>query len=415
MTEPGRIAYVTDLEGRWDKLATFAEGQADVWLARDGSLALAEGVTFVFGGDVCDRGAGSRRLVEVLLEAKRRYGDRVVLLAGNRDLNKLRLRRELDGFPPARTPSELRSGARAPLLRWILEHTMGARDAFEHRRAELASPRAVGATSPTDVERTSRVTDEAVAESFLDDIAPGGPMRAYLRACRLAYRAGPTLFVHGGITEESLFVAPHRAGRVAGVDAWLSELDGFLSEQLDRFERGEAPDALMAYQAPRSGTIWNQASVVYGRPADEDANPELPSDAVIRALGEAGVSRLVVGHTPSGDCPAVVRDAGFELVLADNSYGRLEQGSRVVVTTHETHVVGETLLDDGTRALVSFSARLGRDEGPLGRRDDASGALVKARLERGGYLLFRGLPGRRVSQTLASEEDVERMRLRAAR
>jgi hypothetical protein len=93
MTEPGRIAYVTDLEGRWDKLATFAEGQADVWLARDGSLALAEGVTFVFGGDVCDRGAGSRRLVEVLLEAKRRYGDRVVLLAGNRDLNKLRLRR----------------------------------------------------------------------------------------------------------------------------------------------------------------------------------------------------------------------------------------------------------------------------------------------------------------------------------
>ena len=39
------IAYVTDLEGRWDKLTTFVAGNPHVSLV-DGALVLAEGVTF---------------------------------------------------------------------------------------------------------------------------------------------------------------------------------------------------------------------------------------------------------------------------------------------------------------------------------------------------------------------------------
>ena len=45
----------------------------------------------MFGGDAIDRGPGGRRIVRTLLAARRRYGDRVILLAGNRDINKLRL------------------------------------------------------------------------------------------------------------------------------------------------------------------------------------------------------------------------------------------------------------------------------------------------------------------------------------
>lgn len=406
-----RIAYVTDVEGRWDKLATFADGNDDVRLEPARGLVLADDVTFVFGGDVCDRGPDARRLVTTLLDAKRRYGERVVLLAGNRDLNKLRLRRELDGHPPERTPSELRAGPRAPLLRWILAHTMGAKEAFDHRRAELAAAARL---------EGHEVRDEAVAESFLDDVAPGGPMLAYLRACRLAHRAGPTLFVHGGVTSESLGAVPERSERFGDLDAWIAALDELLSSELDRFERGQSPDTILAYQAPRPGTLWNQASVVYGRLADEEANPSLPEEAVIRALGDDGIGRVVVGHTPSGDCPAILRDprpglAGFELVLADNSYGRIERGSRVTLTGQETRIEGVSELDDGTRVPIAFRTRLEADEDPLGRRVAATGALVKARLASGEYLLFRGLPERRVTQTLVTDRELAGLRLAPAR
>src|SRR5262245_6980421 len=101
-----RAAYLTDVEGLWDKIEDFERDNPCVAL-QDGRLVLADGVTFVFGGDAIDRGPWSRRIVSTLMQAKREYGERVVLLAGNRDINKMRLVRELAGHPPARTPREI--------------------------------------------------------------------------------------------------------------------------------------------------------------------------------------------------------------------------------------------------------------------------------------------------------------------
>ena len=120
------LAYLTDVEGQWEKLATFCAENRLVALEGD-DLVLADDATFVFGGDAVDRGPHGRRTVACLTRAKRRYGDRVVLLAGNRDINKLRLARELCGHPPERAPAGLAAGA---LLRWILASTMGAKEAL---------------------------------------------------------------------------------------------------------------------------------------------------------------------------------------------------------------------------------------------------------------------------------------------
>lgn len=391
------IAYLTDVEGRWDKLTSFVEGNPHVRLEQ-GALRLSDGVTFVFGGDAIDRGPHGRRIVSLLLEAKRAYGERVVLLAGNRDVNKLRLVRELGGHPPPRAPSALdpaREGARGPLLRWILARTMGAPDAFAHRAAELA-------------EEGRAHDDEAVAESFLDDLAPGGALRAYLAACQLAFRAGPTLFVHGAVTDESLGAVPDRRDRVLTVDGWVAALNELYAEQLAAFEQGREPATLVAYQAPLPGTRAHQASVIYGRLADEHGNPELPDAATRARLAGEGVQRLVVGHTPSGDCPALVREDGFELLLADNAYGRIERGSQVALTAERVEIAGRTALDDGTEASVRFALRHDDATSPLGRRDGRTGHLVKARLEDGDYLLFRAHPGYRVEQTRARPDAVER-------
>lgn len=395
------IAYLTDLEGRWDKLESFTRRNPHVALV-DGELRLADGVTFVFGGDAIDRGPHGRRIVSTLLAARRAYGDRVVLLAGNRDINKLRLWRELDGAPPASTPNDLRTGARGELLRWIFANTMGAKGAFAHRARELA-------------EEGARADDDAVVDSFLADLAPGGALRSYLTECRLGFRANATLFFHGGVTFENLGVVPEQDRPLPDVDSWLDSLNHFYASQMSAFDAGREPLALIGYQAPIKGTRLNQRSVVYARPSDENANPRLPTEAAVAALRASGIGRVVVGHTPSGDCPTILRDGDFELVLADNSYGRIEQGSQIFIDDDRTIISGATELDEGTRSVVSFTSRRADVGSPLGLRDRVTGQVVKARLDSGDYLLFRGLEGFRVEQRSASAEDLARRELVAAR
>lgn len=362
------ISFVTDLEGQWDKLVTFASANPYVSLVDD-ELVLADEASFVFGGDAIDRGPAGQKLVRTLTAAKRRYGERVVLLAGNRDINKLRLVREIDAPRPGAT-----GGSTAERLRWTFEHTMGAPHAFEFRAQEL------GTSDP-----------DAVVASFRADVAGDGELRTYLELAQLAHRSGTTLFVHGGISAANLFTTPG-APRAASVDAWVSALNTFYRAQLASAD----PEALIAYQAPLPGTHANETSVVYARPTDDLGDPILPGPEVIAALRANGISRIVVGHTPSGDCPAVIRSGDFELVLADNSYGRIEHGSQLAITDEAIAVRGWTKLDDGATEIVDLAAR--RDSGgPLGTHDP-EGLLIKSRLRDGRYLRFRSLGDHRVQQ-----------------
>ena len=50
---------------------------------------------FVFGGDSQDKGTGDIRFVKLMVALKDKYPDRVHLMIGNRDANKLRLASEL--------------------------------------------------------------------------------------------------------------------------------------------------------------------------------------------------------------------------------------------------------------------------------------------------------------------------------
>jgi hypothetical protein len=384
------IAYITDLEGRWDKLERSCADNPHCTLQGD-VLTLAPGVHFVFGGDAVDRGPADRRILTTLLAAKRQYGDRVVLLAGNRDINKLRLHTELAGDPPPGAPSALHHD-RPALLRWILAHTMGARDAFAHRSAEL---RAAGA--PAD--------DDDVVDSFAADVAPGGLMAEYLRNACLAHRAGATLFLHGGVSSASLGVVPGREP-IADLDRWIAGLNTFYADQLaaftaQRIEHGVPGwSAIVAYQAPLPGTARNQASVVYGRLADDHNDPRLPEPGVVEHLQRAGVTRLVVGHTPVGDVPAVLRNNGFTQVMADNSHGRLEWGVQLRLDDEHLTWSGRCRLDDG--AEVEVSATIDDAPSPVGAVTRADGRLVKAALG-DTWLLFRALPGRRVEQLAVAD------------
>ena len=56
----------------------------------------------VYGGDICDRYEGDFRVISDILLLKRDNIDSVVLIQGNRDVNKLRLVSELLALPPLR-------------------------------------------------------------------------------------------------------------------------------------------------------------------------------------------------------------------------------------------------------------------------------------------------------------------------
>lgn len=407
------VAYITDVEGSWTRFASFCANNPVVTLDGE-TLRVREGATFVFGGDAIDRGPWSRRIVRTLLRARETQPDRVVLLGGNRDLNKLRLARELEGFPPKRAPDDVRLLPRAQLLKWIFANTMGAADAFEHRRAELT------------VEGRAH-DDEDVAQSYVDDLAPGGDLSRYLEACQLTWRSGATLFVHGGIAEEALTIVPgYETSDIAKFDdeLWRGRLDAFYEKQMQAFrarviEADGKPaweDAVL-YQAPRKGMKLNPGSVVYGRMGDELNNPGLPSRATIEAVQRCGIRRVVVGHTPSGDTPSIVRATStrepFEVIVADNSRSRVDTGSRIFVRDDHVDITARCVLDDDA-GTVDVTQQLAIDDRstPIGRVTKADGArpgaLVKSRHDK-GWLVFRYEPGwlcvQRLVEDLGDLED----------
>ncbi len=387
-----RVVHVSDVEGSFNRLQTFVERAPGLAFDDDGRIMVDDDTIFVFGGDAVDRGPWSRRVVRTLIDVKERAPDRVVLLGGNRDINKLRLPRELAGALPRKAPPEVHAllvDNKPELLRWILSHTMGAQPAFDFRREELRS------------EGVAASDDDVVASFLHDLLPPHGDQFRFLQLAQLGFRCGATLFVHGGFADEAL-------GHVPGgptfddVDGWLHALNRFYADQLARYARapivvdGE-PDWLdiVLYQAPKRGVGKNPGSVVYGRfGSDPWNNPRLPSSTSMQWLRRHGIRRVVVGHTPCGDVPAVLRsDEDLEIVIADNSRGRIDEGVVVSISCGADDDVGVlgidafTCLDDDTCHRVRFT--LGRDEATDIGRVTTDGRLVKGFLDDGRALLFR--------------------------
>ncbi len=145
---------------------------------------------------------GDLRFLSDLLQLSDDFPSRVHLVLGNRDINKMRLTQELDPAHLARFPLHkhpgvywLRSSDKkttipaealpnqfvlsgkaetpAQRLQWILANTMGAPNAFEHRRTELTLQGAADGNN-------AAVSDEAVCDSFLLSLRKGGPFHVHL-------------------------------------------------------------------------------------------------------------------------------------------------------------------------------------------------------------------------------------------
>ena len=111
--QPRVVAYVTDVEGCYEFWNRYVErSQVLTRNASTGRLELADGAHFVFGGDAVDQGPGDLAFLRELLQLSSDYPHRVHIILGNRDVNKMRLPRELS--PNSHTDTFHRGAVRVP-------------------------------------------------------------------------------------------------------------------------------------------------------------------------------------------------------------------------------------------------------------------------------------------------------------
>ena len=193
-----------------------------------------ENYYFVFGGDSVDKGTGDIRLNRCLVEFKKKYPNRVFLLVGNRDLNKLRFSAELSSEDLARdvrsipgphwdpsaptlaeylrttfmvedkesisSDEQLQSlHTRVNRLKYMLKHTLGCPKTFEFRRKELSI---LQNNRPVE-----DITDEEVVDNFIYEVQEGS-LHDYFHHAQVAVIIGNTLFCHGAVDKDTMKFVP---------------------------------------------------------------------------------------------------------------------------------------------------------------------------------------------------------------
>lgn len=378
-SSPKVVGYITDVEGNWEYFQRcLALCSVLEWSdSAQNELVLKDCCYFVFGGDAGDKRDGTIRFVKLMVKLKQRYPDRVFLLVGNRDQNKLRFLSELTVqdlhacIPPlpagvtgagkdcrqylkelavaqgaAKTAEEVTDDVITLLntmpnrLRWILDCTMGSVGDFEYRRKEMAML-SEGRLSVGDID------DDAVVASFYESVAhEDGFMRQYMLLGQLAVTLDNTLYVHGGVygvfeksrgVESCVGLVPNGNDLASQLvvedrDGWVEQLNRWMRSQVDSIIAHPAYDADRVSRAGQAlflyGSYSPTPSVIMARMLDDSSMP-LPMPEVAAALLKRwGLCRVVCGHTPHGNAPTVFTSHGVQVVMADTSYSDMSSKGR---------------------------------------------------------------------------------------
>ncbi|GMH74691.1 hypothetical protein TL16_g06531 [Triparma laevis f. inornata] len=328
------VEFLTDVEGNQSYLENFLARSRILSVNSSGSYDLSPNGYFVYGGDSVDKGPADIRTVKMLTALKKKYPERVFLILGNRDINKLRFPAELDEKTLA-TSSDIYWDSRhtpfaawcqeklqqpteqASKIRWMLECTMGSASTFETRRLELAETKLI---------EKSLVTDKMVTDSFLNSVNPKGDdpwMLEYVKLGQLMLILDNSLFVHGGLREDLLGCVPGNDSELEAdeVDAqsWCTSLNEWKNDMAKAYEsspKGEGHLQLLDYGVPGG----NRGKTCIYNNMLNNGNCVAPDIGVEEFCEVNGLRRIFVGHQPHGECPSVIKRPSVSIFVCDTSF-----------------------------------------------------------------------------------------------
>lgn len=319
--QPARLIVFADVHGAYDALVGLLQAENVI----DGELRWSGGVAHVVSlGDLIDRGPDTRRVLDLVMRLQgeaQAAGGRLHVVLGNHELMNLLgdwryvVSADYASFAPDE-PESMRAAELALLV---------------ERSGDVAPARAN--------------LDQFPAGYFARQaaFAPTGRYGAWLLSLPAIVVIGDTAYVHGGLpavvakegleinarvrtgvarylalreqlAERGVLPSPDRRRDVAVARAALEGASRDVKRQIDEFLALEAAPELGA-----QGPLWYRGSLY--------CKPLLEAPTLDAALAKLGVSRVVVGHTPTGarrvqtlyDGKLVAADTGM---LADYFYGR---------------------------------------------------------------------------------------------
>jgi hypothetical protein len=372
-------AFITDIEGDFDYLiecfkccpAAFDVGlfnsQMHIY-----DVTVKDEYEFVFGGDSQDHVEGDIRVVRQLLYLKKKFPKRVHLIAGNRDINKLRLYAEIcvqknieddeivnsQQFPYWDTKNiystwtkekKLEAKNKITRLKWILECTMGAKKAFEKRANELFE---LGKPcEDTDVfnsfynESNPNVQDDDENENF---------MLQYLLNAQLVYQFHNTLFMHGGVGEKTWLKNPFNGKSLDSITTWLKMLNMFYSQELANFLTNPGERNILSKDDETGGNkliryTTTREIVPHSVVLHTNLKGIFPTnipEKLCQSIAANGVKNVVSGHIPHGDMPLLIHGENNDVrfLTCDTSYSS-KGNHRSEKRNKDTKAVCSVLID----------------------------------------------------------------------
>jgi len=345
-------SYITDVEGNMIFFENYVNISENIkWASnKKNRLKFKNNYSiFVYGGDTQDKGEYDIRFVKLLLKFKEDYPERVFLIIGNRDANKLRIPSELsekynnlslflkkyDKYPYwisnnkritlrnylKNNNYELNTKNR---LKYILE-TMGNKDGFEKRRREL---------SIILKKNINKINDDDVISSFMNSVLPtpkdvflsnDNYILKYLMQGQLIYIFGNNIFVHGAINEKNIGKIPKYKKEIEDINVWAMKLNEWFQNELNKYIDNPKYGGISKKRKAQNIIDYSvkgenkDITIMY---ADnlKNGNGVHVKKIVINKLNKYGIKNIITGHKPHGDCPLVIRNKDLILISADTSY-----------------------------------------------------------------------------------------------
>jgi len=320
----GRVVAVADIHGAYQAFENVLDRAGVI----DDRLAWSAGDTYlVIVGDVVDRGAESRRALDLIMKLEpeaEAAGGRVVVLLGNHEIMNL--------------AGDLRYVSPGEYQAFAADELPGLREAEFERHFASLGPSADRAAAQAEFDVAYPAGFFAHREAF----SPTGHYGAWLLGKPVVAVIDETAFVHAGLADAAAvygtelnavlseelvayleaFEVLVEAGRLSRT-ADLYDLPALAQALLDEAEESQvmlasplrnAAERLLGLDslnvfAP-DGAVWYRGNVACSRLRERDRLA-----AAVNALGAA---RLVVGHTPT--------DNGFVLSRMGESLLRIDTG-----------------------------------------------------------------------------------------